>query len=893
MGDWHKSEVSDVALELGTDVKIGRTNIDSSRIRKHNNNVFHLPNTDAKSIVRQMASDASLILLAVTYLLSSLLGHANESVIGIAFVAAVFLIGCSLKYQSEMRVTNSYRMLLPAAKVTENGQKYRLSVFDVEVGDLINFAQGDIIPADARLVSSSNLNVAERCFDEATGKSIYKRFVKNHDTVVDDADSTAHYENMVYAGSMVVSGKGSAIVTEIGNDTVVSKLHSGISFAPPNDKPQFLRDFRASSKRFSLIALFCVIPVALFGLFTQTLNTADAQTYNLLYMFLLSVSLASTCMSELVAAPAESLVTKEILPSSRAKKNERTQESRITKLSAAEALADTDTFLILSPEILSDKKQLVRRIYFDDKKYRFDALASKELNDFAAQVYPFFAYLPPKNNASDSKAIKSYLNSFALRKENGAKVHSVKYLMNYPIAGARSCVFEFDTNGLPIRYIARSNDISLLRKCAFFRTEGGGVWRIDNDTIKRIADYFDSCVRDGLDTHLYISRENLSEKPIFEGIIAVGEEFPYADGCLTDDFTDSGILPILVLEDETQANINFALKCGMVKDLTEIAIESEYSRAGLKITDASITTKVYIGFGKSGTEQLAKRLYGNGKNVLPIIKDSADRRAVSPNTIYATHQFESFDSVKIASSMSIKPADSESRTGGLFDALKAVRGSSMARLKLGVYKNYLIYSSFVRITAIGVPMLLGKTGYLMTSLMVLLSGFVCDYLALFVVMHTKQTTVRPRNSVSDAKRLFSSSLAVFSAVGAFVASLSAFLACSILVAAGKMPLSDAPSFMMCSSIAVQWLALGGFLAVLKKHTRSEGINLFYCSVLAVGVCILILQSLLPGALFGHLGSIGFSQISANLIPYMAFPALIAFLSVVLLVGRMMSFASSK
>ena len=890
MGDWHKADISEVALELGTDVKSGRMNIDSSRSRKHNNNVFVLPNTDAKSIVRHMASDASLVLLAVTYLLASLLGYAYESVVGIVFVALFFVIGSSIKYRSEMRITNSYRMLLPSAKVTENGQSYRLSVFDVEVGDLITFTQGDIIPADARLVSSMNLTVAERIIDESIGKSLYKRFDKNCDAIIDDLDSLARYDNMVYAGSMVVSGKGSAIVTEIGNDTVTARIHSGISFIPHDDKPGFLHDFNKSTKRFSLIALFCVIPVALLGLFSQTLDSSNENNYDLLYMFLLSVALATTCMSELVAAPAEALITKEILPSSRVKKNDRIQQSRITKLSSAESLAEVDTFLILSPDILKDKKTLVRRVYFADRGYRFDALNSKELNDFASQIYPFYASMSQSLMTGDCKVIKSYLDS--LVKQKHVAVLHPKYLRNYPIEGARSCVFEFD-NKLPTCYISRSDDIIMLRKCGFFRTEGGGIWEIDNNVIDRITDYFNACIRDGLNAYIYISRENSVDKPIFEGIVALGEEFPYADGYLSEDFFESGILPILVLESENESNINFALKCGLVKDINEIAIASDYSQAGLKIIDASLTTRVYIGFGRAGTEQLVQRLYTNGRKLLPIIKDSANRRAITPNAVFATHQLESFDSVKIASSLNLKPADSHTRSGGLSDALKAVRASAIARLKLGVYKNYLFFSSFVRITSVSIPMLLGKNSYLMTTLMVLLSGFICDYLALLVIMHTKRIAVRPKDTLSEAKKLFSPSLALFSAVGAFCSSLASLVICRILVSLNKLTHTAAPTFIMISCIVILLISCGGFVVVLKKRTRSGGINFTYYLILALGVCLLFLQKAIPDSLLNWLGKIGFSQISDAVFPYFLIPAAIALVSIVLIIGSMATFASSK
>ena len=71
MKDWHTRDIADIALETGTDTLQGRINVSADRKRKKNNTAFLLPTVDPSVIMRKMMSDASLMLLAVSYVIFS------------------------------------------------------------------------------------------------------------------------------------------------------------------------------------------------------------------------------------------------------------------------------------------------------------------------------------------------------------------------------------------------------------------------------------------------------------------------------------------------------------------------------------------------------------------------------------------------------------------------------------------------------------------------------------------------------------------------------------------------------------------------------------------------------------------------------------------------------
>ncbi len=886
MNNWHARNISDLVLESGTDIINGRTTRNSEHNkRKRNNNIFLLPAIDSSAMVKKMASDASLILLVVTFLISAFVGQRTESLIGILIVVVSFAFGVYTQYRSSLRINNSYRLLLPDAKVVDNGVTSRLSVYDVEVNDLITFSQGDIITADARLVTSSSLIVAERFINEVTGRQEYKKYQKDHLHISNEEDSL-HSPNMVYAGSMVIAGKGSAIVTAIGNDTVVCKNSSAISIVSENDRPAFLRSFLKKSRTFSLAVLLSVIPICFLGICTCSL--AGSGDVNFLSMFALSLALAATSMSEPIISAAETIITKELLPSSIVSKSEKKYGSKVTKFSSAEEIASTDTFLLLGPDTLIDQRQLVRHIFFSGGQYRFDALRSNEIRDFVQHIAPYFSLMPGSSIKGNDKIIGEFISSF-----NDIVIdrsHRAKFLKNFPSKGARSCVFEFDSEGNPNSYIAATSDISLLQQCQAFRTEGGGLWNFSSDDKKEAFEFFIAHSKSEFSKPIaFFSRDFSESKLVFEGIVCIGAEFPYADGEIMENFLEAGIHPILVLEAENDRNIQIANNCGFLTSHNDIAISSDYQKAGLSVSDANLSTKIYVGFGRKGTQAIAQRLADNSRKVLPIIKDSANRHDVLPFNIYATHVRESLDSVKIASSLSIVPNVSENKTGGIADALKAVQASSMSFLKLGVFKNYLVFSAFLRIFTIALPLLFGYFSNVISTNALLICGFFTDFAALFSIAYFQGIPVNAKNALTETKKLFYLSSSLISAFCALISSVIILCTMGCLVRTEVFLVNDAGFVTSVFLFITSVISIAGFLLILRGRTRNHKINVCYMVVLSV-----LLLTIMGIFFVPHVAvNIRATSLKPTILPYIAASSVVTLIIVVLLIGNLSSFSSKK
>ena len=889
MSNWHKYAVSDIALDFGTDVKNGKSNVRRDRKRRGDNTVFLLPTVDSKSEIKKLVSDASVILLAIVYILSAFLGRVTESLVGLAYLFTVFCISFAIKHASSKRVANSYRLLLPKAKIIENGMKISLSAFDVEVGDLIEFSQGDIIPADARIVYAENLTVAERYVEPLTGKVSYRKEGKVSDVIYKDEEVLETYSNMIYAASIIISGKGRAIVTETGSDTKFTGQRSEVKIISENDSPDYFSDFYSKSKRMSLIAFTAIIPLTFLSLLRHSPISPDGGRFDLLYSFLLLLASSVTCMSELVISPAEFLVTKELLISSRTKKKKINSESRITKLSSSELIADTDTVLILTKEALIDTGNYVRRIFFADKNYRFDSLKSDDLSAFYDLISPIVRYSSKENLSQDMLALKSFLsNNHLVDFESTAISTKPKFLKNFPIAGSRACVFDFEDGGKPINCIFYLSDLSLLGKCTDFRTEGGGVWKTEQDIIERIHSEYNVFKNVGLSPVLFFTYNR--DQLIFEGMIGVGREYPFTDGTLFEDFSISGIQSIIFLDKENQDNLIIIKECGLVPAERDIAFASEYKRNGMDITDAPITTKAYIGFDRKEISKITDRLIRNGRKILPIIKDSADRRYITPVTVYAVHSVESHDSVKISTSLSLQPASSDTFKGGIGDVLTMIRGACKARLKLGVFKNYLAFSVFFRAVSVCCSLLFGKSGTYITSLMILSMGFVCDAIAVSSFIRSKGTQFKPKEVSTDTKVMFSPTLLLFFSMAGVISGLALFAMTETILNIGKLSIQAASVFLYYSAIFAQLTSLGGFLAILNNRSRKSDFNWLYWTFVILAIVYLVLQNYISDNLYNYLSVFNFTRIDLHLLPYIFVISIFTFI-IVFLISKLLTLFS--
>jgi Ca2+-transporting ATPase len=166
----------------------------------------------------------------------------------VIWINAIFSF--SQEFQAE-RALSALKQVLPTqVKVYRDGNIKQILARELVPGDVMQLEEGDRISADARLVSSQSLSVDVSVL---TGESL--PVARYSEPVLDEHLRPAEVANLIFAGSMVASGRGLAVVSATGLQTEfghVAHLTTAVKREPSTLEVQIVRIVRV----ITAIALF-------------------------------------------------------------------------------------------------------------------------------------------------------------------------------------------------------------------------------------------------------------------------------------------------------------------------------------------------------------------------------------------------------------------------------------------------------------------------------------------------------------------------------------------------------------------------------------------------------------------------------------------------------------
>jgi Ca2+-transporting ATPase len=228
----HQS-AAQIARQLDTDVQRGLSMQQAKRrlIRYGRNLIARDKQVSAWEIVLRQLRNIIVFLLLVAAAISFFLGDTLEGLAVLAVVALNTLFGFITEYRAEKSVEALQKMVKTTAKVLRGGRLRQISAEEVVPGDILEFEEGDLVTADARLVEADNLAVDEALL---TGES--KPTSKNLEIIVGEV-ALADCRNMVFMGTAVTRGNGAAIVVATGTSTEMGKISSLLAATEAEPSP--------------------------------------------------------------------------------------------------------------------------------------------------------------------------------------------------------------------------------------------------------------------------------------------------------------------------------------------------------------------------------------------------------------------------------------------------------------------------------------------------------------------------------------------------------------------------------------------------------------------------------------------------------------------------------
>lgn len=223
-----------------------------------------LPSSKPKSVFRiilDVIKEPMLILLVSCGTLYMLLGNFGEGLMLLASILIVIAISFFQEKKAERALDELRDLSSPRALVIRDGKEKRIPGREVVVDDIVVLQEGDRVPADAFMLSSTNLQTDESLLTGeaiAVSKSIW-------DGKTAFGISTGNEKPFVYSGTLIVRGHGIAKVAATGMNTEMGKI--GKLLHGLNDEPSLLQqETKRIVKMFSVLGLgVCILLVIVYG----------------------------------------------------------------------------------------------------------------------------------------------------------------------------------------------------------------------------------------------------------------------------------------------------------------------------------------------------------------------------------------------------------------------------------------------------------------------------------------------------------------------------------------------------------------------------------------------------------------------------------------------------
>ncbi|MFL5645568.1 MAG: cation-translocating P-type ATPase [Chloroflexota bacterium] len=247
---WHALSPEDALREQGVDTDRGLTTADAdARRAKFGPNAFAEAKKASKiqQFTRQYADPMQLVLLVAGIICLFLPGQFYTGVFLLLLTVFNAWMAMNQEGKAEASASALANMMVVKAKVRRNGELAEIPMDQLVPGDIVNIEAGDLVPADARILTAATLEIDESAL---TGESVPTP--KEVGAVPADA-ALGDRVDMAFMNCQVTRGAATILVTTTGMATEVGHI-SGMLNATVVEKTPLTKQLDALTNQILVIA---------------------------------------------------------------------------------------------------------------------------------------------------------------------------------------------------------------------------------------------------------------------------------------------------------------------------------------------------------------------------------------------------------------------------------------------------------------------------------------------------------------------------------------------------------------------------------------------------------------------------------------------------------------
>ncbi len=353
---WYQQTPEAALQQLGVTASGLSSSEAKKRLTEYGSNQLHAgKKLNPLKILLSQFQDVLIIILLIAAAVSFCLGvveegaSTKESILIITIVVAIAVVGFFNEYKAEKTVEALKQLVAFKARVRRDGKAVEVDTMDLVPGDIVTLEAGQKIPADIRILDSSQLEVNEASL---TGESLP---VSKTNQALTQELSLGDQKNMLFAGTFISGGSCTGLVVESGQKTELGKIAELVEGVEKEATPMQIKLDDLGRRLGYFITIICVVVFGIVFVFVHQ-DGDQSLIHRLVFAFTVAVALA-------VAAIPEGLAFVVRISLALGARRMAGKNALVRKLSAVEALGSTDIICTDKTGTLTKGEMTVRSLY--------------------------------------------------------------------------------------------------------------------------------------------------------------------------------------------------------------------------------------------------------------------------------------------------------------------------------------------------------------------------------------------------------------------------------------------------------------------------------------------------------------------------------------------------
>ncbi len=524
----------------------------------------------------------------IVLMILSLLSFALGASVGGLFVLLISVIGAMscgiILMTSEKKQADMLESASPMVKVRRGGSIFYTDGRNAVVGDIIILSSGDLLPCDARIISSESLKVKELIH---TKNGIRNRTVEKYafDFSAEKETKTPDVPNMLYAGSAVISGDAVAVVVSTSENVYLAEYCKGSLLRTAAFSETDATRLDGIFRKFSFFSLISLIVLSLLSLLTMPkegflsvflMITASISMISPMLVKTVKMSIYSSCLDRMAR---------------RSKKNGDTS-AYVRDIKTVEALSELTDLVLLGKAAFTYGTSHIDALCICGERIEPNA-DNADVGRLMSYVYTYIKALEQSNYKTElvldgvKDSLAEHLKSIRFDKKGTDLILSSLYFSpNGSGTGGYACA---ETPEGAYRLML-TYDRDMLSYCTYIRMKDQALASFAGSGREKLTE-FEQSLNKGYGKCLYVISERNGEA-VLEGALSLAETSAGSVGEDIEEITKLSVRVLPMISDEMSDEL-LSLNKAFSQN---IAYAAEFKSKGYEVTYDFGKYTAYVGF---------------------------------------------------------------------------------------------------------------------------------------------------------------------------------------------------------------------------------------------------------------------------------------------------------